>query len=198
MIFLLIASLTSIITSYFFVGNEILFKFQVTDVFQVKDTLFYIILGVGTGIASVYFSKIYFAVFSFFNRYNTRLKKLIVGGFAIGIMLYFIPALYGEGFSFINDLLSGNHLAAIGETPFNNYMDNIWVVIAILLGITVFKSIAMTTTLAAGGTGGIIIPTLVMGSALGNVVAMGVMIAFVLSITFLPAVAAILPMKVRR
>ena len=31
--------------------------------------------------------------------------------------------------------------------------------------------IAMTTTFAAGGTGGIIIPTLVMGSALGNVVA---------------------------
>ena len=32
---------------------------------------------------------------------------------------------------------------------------------------------------------------------LGNVVAMGVMIAFVLSITFLPAVASILPMKVQ-
>ena len=168
---LLIASLTSIITSYFFVGNEILFKFQVTDTFQVKDTLFYIVLGVGTGIASVYFSKIYFAIFAFFNRFNTRLKKLIVGGFAIGVMLYFIPPLYGEGFSFINDLLEGNHLSAIGTTPFDTYLDNIWVVIALLFGITVFKSIAMTTTLAAGGTGGIIIPTLVMGSALGNVVA---------------------------
>jgi CIC family chloride channel protein len=96
---------------------------------------------------------------------------LIIGGFAIGIMLYFIPPLYGEGFSFINDLLAGNHLAAIGNTPFDAYIDNIWVVIALLFGITVFKSIAMTTTLAAGGTGGIIIPTLVMGSALGNVLA---------------------------
>lgn len=168
---LLIASLTSIITSYFFVGNEILFKFQVTDTFQVKDTLFYIALGVGTGVASVYFSKIYFAIFAFFNRFNSRLKKLIIGGFAIGVMLYFIPPLYGEGFSFINDLLAGNHLSAIGSTPFDAYSDNIWVVIALLFGITVFKSIAMTTTFAAGGTGGIIIPTLVMGSALGNVVA---------------------------
>lgn len=168
---LLVASLASIITSYFFVGNEILFKFQVTDTFHVKDTLFYIVLGIGTGIASVYFSKIYFAIFSFFNRFKSRLQKLLIGGLAIGIMLYFIPPLYGEGFSFINDLLSGNHISALGNTPFDAHLDNIWIVIALLFGITVFKTIAMTTTFAAGGTGGIIIPTLVMGSALGNVVA---------------------------
>jgi len=50
-------------------------------------------------------------------------------------------------------------------------LSNIWVVIALLFGITVFKAIAMTTTFAAGGAGGIFIPTMVMGSALGNVVA---------------------------
>jgi len=168
---LLIASLVSIITSYFFVGNEILFKFQVTNAFTVKDTLFYIILGVSTGVASIYFSKIYFAIFSFFERFKTRFQRLLVGGVAIGIMLYLIPPLYGEGFSFINDLLSGNHIAALGSTPFDNYIDNIWIVIGLLFGITVFKTIAMTTTFAAGGTGGIIIPTLVMGSSLGNLVA---------------------------
>lgn len=168
---LLIASLVSIITSYFFVGDEILFKFQVSETFTVKDTLFYILLGVGTGTASIYFSKIYFAIFQFFDRFKTRFQRLLVGGLAIGAMLYLIPPLYGEGFNFINLLLSGNHLEALGQTPFDNYTDNIWVVIALLFGITIFKSIAMTTTFAAGGTGGIIIPTLVMGSALGNVVA---------------------------
>ena len=40
-----------------------------------------------------------------------------------------------------------------------------------LLLITIFKAIAMTITFAAGGVGGIFIPTLVMGSVLGNVVA---------------------------
>jgi CIC family chloride channel protein len=86
-------------------------------------------------------------------------------------MLYFIPPLYGEGFGFINNLMRGNDLEAIGSSLFDNYLDNIWVVIALLFGITVFKAIAMTTTLAAGGAGGIIIPTLVMGSSLGNLVA---------------------------
>lgn len=168
---LLIASVSSVLTSYFFLGDEILFNFDVLEKFELKDTLFYLALGVGTGVASIYFSKIYFAITSFFNRFNTRRKKLLVGGLAIGIMLYFIPPLYGEGFSFINDLMTGNHLSALGQTPFDSYLDNIWVVIALLIGITIFKAIAMTTTLAAGGTGGIIIPTMVMGSASGNVFA---------------------------
>jgi len=168
---LLIASVSSVLTSYFFLGDEILFNFDVLEKFELKDTLFYLALGVGTGVASIYFSKIYFAITRFFNRFNTRRKKLLVGGLAIGIMLYFIPPLYGEGFSFINDLMTGNHLSALGQTPFDAYLDNIWVVIALLIGITIFKAIAMTTTLAAGGTGGIIIPTMVMGSALGNVFA---------------------------
>jgi len=167
---LLIASVSSVLTSYFFVGNGVLFTFNVSDRFELNDTLFFIILGIGTGIASIYFSKIYFAINRFFQRFKSRGEKLIVGGLAIGVMLYFIPPLYGEGFGFINDLLDGNHLHALGKTPFDDYLDNIWVVIALLVGITIFKAVAMTTTFAAGGAGGIIIPTMVMGSALGNVV----------------------------
>ncbi|MDB9721099.1 chloride channel protein, partial [Winogradskyella sp.] len=139
--------------------------------FAIKDTLFYILLGIGTGIASIYFSKIYFGITNFFNRFKSAKHKLIIGGLAIGVMLFFIPPLYGEGFSFINDLMAGNDIKALGNTPFDAYLDNIWIVIGLLFGITLFKAIAMTTTFAAGGSGGIIIPTLVMGSALGNVVA---------------------------
>jgi CIC family chloride channel protein len=168
---LLLASLSSVITSYFFLGDEVLFDFNITDRFIIQDTLFYIALGIGTGFASIYFTKMYFAIMKFFDRFKSRLKKLIIGGLAIGVMLYFIPPLYGEGFGFINDLLSGNHLHALGKTPFDAFKDNIWVIIGLLFGITIFKAVAMTTTFAAGGVGGIFIPTLVMGSALGNVVA---------------------------
>lgn len=168
---LLIASVSSVITSYFFLGDSVLFNFTVSDKFAIKDTLFYILLGIGTGIASIYFSKIYFGITSFFNRFKSARHKLIIGGLAIGVMLYFIPPLYGEGFGFINDLMTGNDIKALGNTPFDAHLDNIWLVIGLLFGITLFKAIAMTTTFAAGGSGGIIIPTLVMGSALGNVVA---------------------------
>ncbi|NNK76868.1 MAG: chloride channel protein [Maribacter sp.] len=168
---LLLASISGVLTSYFFMGNEVLFDFSLEDSFKVKDTLFYVILGVGTAFASIYFTKMYFAIFKLFKPFKSPKYRLLVGGLAIGAMLYFIPALYGEGFGFINSLLEGDHLKALGETPFDEYTDNIWAVILLLFSITVFKAIATTTTFAAGGAGGIFIPTMVMGSALGNMVA---------------------------
>jgi len=168
---LLIASISAVLTSYFFLGDELLFNFTISEKFEIKDTLFYIVLGVGTAFASIYFTKMYFAILSFFERFKTRFQKLIVGGLAIGIMLYFIPPLYGEGFGFINSLLAGNHLEALGNTPFDALKENIWVIIGLLIGITFFKAVAMSTTFAAGGVGGVFIPAMVMGSAFGNVVA---------------------------
>ncbi|AKA35191.1 chloride channel protein [Flagellimonas lutaonensis] len=168
---LLLASISGVLTSYFFLGNEVLFNFSLSEGFDLNDTLFYLILGVGTGMASIYFTKMYFGILKLFKLLRSPKYKLLVGGIAIGVMLYFIPPLYGEGFGFINNLLDGEHLKALGNTPFDEYTENIWVVIALLFGITIFKAIAMTTTFAAGGAGGIFIPTMVMGSALGNVVA---------------------------
>ena len=168
---LLLASISGVLTSYFFMGNEVLFNFKITESFEVKDTLFYVLLGVGTAVASIYFTKMYFGIINLFKPLKSPKYRLLVGGLAIGIMLYMIPPLYGEGFVFINILLIGDHIQALGKTPFDAYRSNIWVIIALLFGITIFKAVAMTTTLAAGGAGGIFIPTMVMGSALGNVVA---------------------------
>ncbi len=168
---LLFASVSSIITSYFFLGDEVLFRFDVSEKFNINDLPFYVILGIGTAFASIYFTKMYFGILYFFKKFTKKIYRLLIGGVAIGIMLYFIPPLYGEGLGFINSLLHGRHLTALGKTPFDAYTSNIWIVIALLIGITVFKAIAMTTTFAAGGSGGVFVPTMVMGSALGNVVA---------------------------
>ena len=165
---LLLASVSAVITSYFFLGTDVLLRFDLTDKFEINDILFYIVLAVVTGFASVYFSKVFFSITNFFKQFKSRAKRLLIGGLAIGCLLYFIPPLYGEGYGIMNNLLKGDHLAAIGKTPFNFDLSNIWIVIALLLGIAVFKAVAMTTTFGAGGVGGVFIPTLVMGSALGN------------------------------
>ena len=168
---LLLASVSGVLTRYFFLGNELLFDFELQGGFELRDTLYYVFLGIATGFGSIYFTKMYFAIQRLFARLKNPLHRLLIGGIAIGLLLYTIPPLYGEGFGLINNLLAADALAALGETPFDQFTDNAWVVIALLIGIIFFKAIAMTTTLAAGGTGGIIIPTLVVGSALGNTVA---------------------------
>ena len=168
---LLLASISGVLTSYFFLGDETLFTFAIKDSFEVVDSVYYILLGMGTALASIYFTRMYFGIIRLFKPLRSPKYRLLVGGLAIGAMLYFIPPLYGEGFGFINHLLEGNHSEAMGVTPLDAYTDNIWVVIGLLFGITLFKAVAMTTTLAAGGAGGIFIPTMVMGSALGNMTA---------------------------
>jgi CIC family chloride channel protein len=165
---LLLASVSAVITSYFFLGTDVLLRFDLKDKFEINDLLFYIVLAVVTGFASVYFSKVFFTITNFFKQFKSHALRLLIGGLAIGTILYFIPPLYGEGYGIMNNLLKGDHLAAIGKTPFDFDLSNIWIVITLLIGIAIFKAIAMTTTFGAGGVGGLFIPTLVMGSALGN------------------------------
>ncbi|WP_405564091.1 chloride channel protein [Polaribacter sp. Asnod6-C07] len=165
---LLLASVSAIITSYFFLGSDVLLGFELNDEFDISEIGFYAIFGIFTGIISVYFSKVYFLIRKFFYQFDNRFKRLIIGSLIIGFILFLMPSLYGEGYGLINNLLKGNHIAAIGNTPFSFDESNIWIVIILLLLITFFKAIAMSTTFAAGGVGGIFIPTLVMGSALGN------------------------------
>ncbi|MFD0835041.1 chloride channel protein [Mariniflexile aquimaris] len=168
---LLLASVSAVITSYLFLGTDVLLHVDLNDSFDFKDIPLYILLGIVTALTSVYFSKVFFAITNFFKQFESRAIRLLIGGVAIGTMLYFIPPLYGEGYGIMNNLLKGDHVSAIGNMPFNFDLTNIWIVIGLLLGIAFFKAIAMTTTFGAGGVGGIFIPTLIMGSVLGNVFA---------------------------
>ena len=140
---LLLASVSAVISSYFFTGTDVLFGFKLVDVFEVKDIPFYIILAFLTGVASVYFSKMYFKITRFFDGFESPFKKLVIGGIAIGIMLYLIPPLYGEGYGLITNLLNGNTAAALKDIPYNIDLQNVYVVVFMLLLIAIFKAIAM-------------------------------------------------------
>ena len=95
---LLLASIAAVITSYFFIGTDVLFSFGLKASWHVSDFLFYLFLGLGTGIASVYFSKMYFLITHFFDRFSNPYWKMGVAALPIGLLLYFFPPLYGEGY----------------------------------------------------------------------------------------------------
>ncbi|CAL2087835.1 chloride channel protein [Tenacibaculum sp. 190524A05c] len=168
---LLLASVSAIVTSYFFLGQDVLFSVKIQETFQINDIAFYVFLAIFTGFASVYFSKIYFIIINFFNRFKKTSQKLFWSSIAIGLLLLLVPPLYGEGYSIINNLLLNDAAEALKELPYKFDKNNVWTVIILLMIVGVLKVIAMTTTFAAGGVGGIFIPTLVMGSILGNVLA---------------------------
>ncbi|WP_417290674.1 chloride channel protein [Corallibacter sp.] len=168
---LLLASLSAILTSFFFFGDDVLLPFQLEDKFDVADAPLYMILGVTAALVSIYFTDIYERVQKIFDKVKSPAKRVVFGGIAIGILIYFIPPLYGEGFDVINNLVAGNPEKALENNFLDMDLSNIWVVILLLAGLVVFKIIASAITFGAGGVGGIFAPTLFMGSIMGNCMA---------------------------
>ena len=168
---LLLASLSAIFTSYFFFGSDILLPFTIEDKFSFKDIPFYAILGVLAAVTSIYFTEVYERVQKLFDEIKSPISKFVVGGAAIGILIYFIPPLYGEGFDVMNNLIAGNPEKALENNFLHLDLKNIWTVIGLLAGLVFFKIIASAITFGAGGVGGIFAPTLFMGSIMGNCIA---------------------------
>ncbi len=168
MVPLLIASVSAILTSYFFFGSDIILPFELQDNFTISEVPFYVILGVLAAGCSMYFTSMYFKVSSLFKKINSPFYRLLVGGIGLGILIFLIPPLYGEGYNVINNLLAEDYLEALGTNFFNAYLDNIWVVVMLLAGLVIFKIFATSLTFGAGGIGGIFAPVLFMGSAMGH------------------------------
>lgn len=168
MIPLLLASVSAVLTSYFFFGSDIILQYQLTDEFDISEVPFYILLGVVASFCSIYFTRIYFWMAKIFERIDSVLFRLLAGGLGLGILIYFVPPLYGEGYDVMNSLLQGDYMKALGTNIFDAFLDNIWVVIALLIGLVIFKVIATSLTLGAGGIGGIFAPVLFMGSTMGH------------------------------
>lgn len=168
---LLLASISAIITTYFFFGNDVLLPFKIEDSFRLRDIPFFIVLGVVAGLTSIYFTEVYDRIHKFFDTIKSPIKRLVVGGVGLGILIYFIPPLYGEGFDVINSLVQSNPEKVLKNNLFGLDITNVWTVIVLLIGLVLFKIVASALTFGAGGVGGIFAPTLFMGSIMGNCVA---------------------------
>ncbi len=164
---LLLASLSAILTSRFFFGGDVLLPFRIEDKFYLSDAPFYIILGVVAAFVSIYFTEVYDRIQKLFDKLTSPIKKLIVGGVGIGVLVFLIPPLYGEGFDVINNLIIGNPEKALENNLFHIDLSNIWNIVILLTILMLFKIVASALTFGAGGVGGIFAPTLFMGSILG-------------------------------
>lgn len=169
---LLLSSISAILTSYFFLGDNSILRFELTDKFTLMDTVYYAILGVSCGLISVYFSKVYFAISHFFSKIANPYKRLLIGGTGLGVIVYFVPPLFGEGFETINNLLNNNVADVFGQNYFDMVTENNWWIILFLLGLVAFKVVATSITFGAGGVGGVFAPTLFTGSITGFVFAL--------------------------
>jgi len=174
MIPLLIASVTATLFSRIFWGEEVLFRFSIQDVFNYGDLPYFILLGVLGGLVSAYFTRTYFVVSNFFERFSNPITKILIGGGAMGALLVLFPPLYGEGYDSINNLILGNYSALLKNSPLSGFQENLFLALLFLVAVVLVKAIAVTVTFGAGGVGGIFAPTLFMGAIVGFVFSTGI------------------------
>jgi CIC family chloride channel protein len=134
---------------------------------------YYIILGVIVGLYSVYFSRLNSYLFRVFSKIKNQYKKAWIGGIVLGILIAFLPALYGEGYITIQKLLDGNYQSLLANSFFSKYQQIGWALVLFGALSIVGKTFACIITMGSGGNGGMFGPSVVIGGLAGFVFAFG-------------------------
>ncbi|PIP54959.1 MAG: chloride channel protein [Bacteroidetes bacterium CG23_combo_of_CG06-09_8_20_14_all_32_9] len=164
---LLISSTTGALASYLFYGQDVLYNFQLISKFHISEIPYYLILGLLTGLFAAYFTNVQIQIRKLFKKMGYWYLRLIIGGIILGILIFFMPSLFGEGYVTVNSCLHGDYTYLFEHSQFYAYKDNIYSVLLMFLAIVIFKSIATAVTFGAGGAGGIFAPVLFLGANTG-------------------------------
>ncbi len=165
---LLISSASGAILAYFFMGNDVLFSFEVSaHPFTLSNLPFYALLGLLCGLVSLYFTKANLSIEKQFQRIPKGLLRVLAGGMITSLLVFLFPPLFGEGYETLNNLLDGNGLRVLDGSIFSAMGNNYFLLLFFLILILIFKVVAMSATTSGGGVGGVFAPSLFMGGITG-------------------------------
>lgn len=164
---LLLASVTAALTSYFFLGMDVLYPIEMGDAFRMEDILLYVLLGVITGFASLYFTRVYVFFQNRFSTINAWYWRLVLGGISLGLLIFLFPSLYGEGYTATNSCLHGKTDTLFDNSLFYDLKENLSAIFILMVVVILLKVVATSLTFGAGGIGGIFAPTLFTGAHVG-------------------------------
>jgi len=168
---LLISSVTAATVAYFLMGDKVLLTFNVVGAFNISNIPWYLLLGIISGLISLYFSKMTLFLEESYNKINNSYLRLILGGIVLGGLIYLFPPFFGEGYDTLMSLLQGNSDLIFKNSIFSQFSGSYLVIILFMTGLVFLKVIASSSTNGAGGVGGIFAPTLFIGGINGYLVA---------------------------
>ncbi len=164
---LLIASIVAVLTTYFFQGLDVLYPMKGISIFKLYETPYYIGLGVFTAFISAYFIKFYVWSGKLFDRLHGWFPKFLLGVSTLGLIIFMLPSLYGEGYGALNKAMEGDLSFIFDNSLFYFYNGKMGITLLLLLAIILFKVVATSFTFRGGGIGGVFAPTLFIGTMSG-------------------------------
>jgi CIC family chloride channel protein len=164
---LLTSSVTGALVATFLFGSNVEFYFSIREPVNYANIPYYIILGIVCGLVSVYFLRTNSAIETAVQKIKDRFMRIMIGGVAVGALIFFFPPLYGEGYSAMRMILSGNLHDLSNNSLFYSFGENSWAFVGYLGLVLILKVAATSLTTGAGGIGGAFAPALFMGGITG-------------------------------
>ena len=165
---IMIAAATGALVSVIALDETILLSFRQQENFDYHNIVFYILLGVFTGLISVYYSRNFGRVEHFFSRLKlSPYKKALFGSSILAVLIFIFPSLFGEGYETIKTLSDNDPGKLLDNTLFSGFRDNSWALLLFVGCTMMVKVFATGITLGSGGNGGNFAPSLFLGSYLG-------------------------------
>lgn len=169
---LIIAAGVGALCSKIILGEGILLSFTLRESFNYYNVPFYALLGIITGLVSIYYSRMYAQVDKIFavtprNSYTRALR----GGLILAVLIFIMPPLFGEGYDSIKSLSNNNPAELLNTSVFEFLKDKEWVVMIFLVLVMLVKVMAAAVTIGGGGNGGNFAPSLFVGAYVGYIFA---------------------------
>ena len=166
---IMISTVTATCFAYLFTGSEQMFQFELDGQWVLGRVPAIILLGIVTGLVSLYFMRMMTACEDMFARMSDhRYLRLLIGGLMLSTLIFLFPSLYGEGYDSLSLLIEGS-----GESDWNRIMQNSLfagngkLLVLYVALVVVTKVFATSATNGAGGCGGTFAPSLFIGGFSG-------------------------------
>lgn len=153
---LIISCAAAALISFAFIqlfDNHTIFNTLVTN-WTYAAVPFFILLSISGGLLSVYFTLLVTSMKKFFGGISNNFIRVNLGAIAVGLLIFFYPALYGDSYHGLRSML---------ENP----LDGSSATLILILTLALLKPLAAALTLGAGGDGGVFAPSIVAGAFLG-------------------------------
>ena len=164
---LLIASVTGSLTSMVLLGKDVMFSFTLHDEFLAAHTPLYMLLGVFTGVVSIYTVRSLMRTEKHIQRQRNPWLRILYGGGALGLFIFVFPPIYGEGYTTLQALIDEKPLHLLSNSMFFGQNENPYFLMAFLALVILVKPVASSLTIGSGGSGGLFAPSLFIGGVAG-------------------------------
>ena len=169
---IMISAATGALISTIMLNEDILFSFKKVQFFDYHNLPYYILLGILCGLVSINYARTFRKIEHYFVKLKFNVfNKALFGAGILGVLIFFFPSLFGEGYASIKLLADNQSRELVQNTVFERFQDSSWMLLLFVGATMLIKVYATSLTLGAGGNGGNFAPSLFVGSYLGYCVA---------------------------